>query len=298
MPATCEQETEVRSMKIVVLICILCVCFCASRESEKAELLVAVSIPPLAEIVEEIGKDRVSVLIMVPPGASPHTYEPTPGQLRKISTANIFVKVGTSLEFELTWLDKLLVMNKHMKLCDASQAIVTLEHAHHHDGTYHEIDPHIWVSLHNAQQMAVNICSTLVLVDSAHRSDYTSHLEAYVIKLDSLDKEIAKLFMQKAKKEFLVYHPAWEYFAQDYGLKQIVIEAEGKEPTAQDLQYIVQYARKNGIKTIFASPQFNTLSAHTIARDIGGEVVLISPLERNYLKNMSAVARAIATALE
>ncbi|HUV35366.1 MAG TPA: zinc ABC transporter substrate-binding protein [Patescibacteria group bacterium] len=290
---------------------------CARRTGDAGTLTVAVSIPPQAEFVERIGGDRVHVLVMIPPGANPHTYEPTPSQLVELTEAVLYVKVGSGIEFELEWLDRIVSLNSEMLVVDASEGIelatargTGADHVHgdtrnpaEESGTAHAqertgIDPHIWVSPRNAMIMVENTFRGLAAVDPAHRDGYTARRDAYVQELKELDRSIERMFAQKTQRKFITYHPAWGYLARDYGLEQISIEVEGKEPTARGIEHLVTQAKRLGITAVFVSPQFNTKSAEVIAREIGGAVFPADPLAPNYIENIRAVAAAIAGAMK
>jgi len=267
---------------VVFILFMICVLFVPQREKNEGRIRVAVSIPPQAEFVERIGGDRVEVMVMVPPGASPHTYEPTPSQLRDVSKAEIYAKVGSGVEFELAWMDKIASVNKEMLIVDCSKGIKFIEK-----------DPHVWLSPRNARIMVENIYKGLVKVDPVNKEYYQKNKEKYLEELERLDNEIAQAISKK-RRRIMVYHPAWAYFCRDYGLEQIAIEREGKEPTPKGILNLIEQARRDNIKVIFASPEFSTKGAEVIAKEINGTVILISPLEKNYLENMRKVAKAFA----
>lgn len=276
---------------------------CSQPEDRHDRMQVVVTIPPLAEFVEQIGGNKVHVSIMVPAGASPHSYEPTPGQLTEVAEADLYVKVGTPVEFEIVWLEKLLATNPRIRVCSASKGIdlISVEDEHSHTslvGHGHTNDPHVWVSPENARVMVTNIYQCMIAIDEKNGNYYTANKDNYLRTLDSLDSEIRRILGTKKNKIFLVFHPAWSYFARTYGIEQLAIEIEGKEPTAQMLQATINRAREAGTDVIFTSPQFNTKSAEVIAREIEGTVIHIDPLERNYTANMGKIARLLAQSLE
>lgn len=274
--------------------------FHVTEKENNEKIGVVVTIPPLAEFVEKIGGDKVDVTIMVPPGASPHTYEPTPFQLKKLSKAKMYVKVGSGIEFELAWMDKIASINKKMLIVDCSKGIEFIKHVNNHgkDHTSQKIDPHIWLSIKNVKIMVENIYNGLIHIDPKNLEYYTKNKEKYLQELDKLDKEIRNILSGKNNKKFIVYHPAWTYFARDYGLEQIPIEKEGKEPTSKEIIKLIKYAKENNITLIFTSPQFNTKTAEIIAKEINGKIVFIDPLEKNYLENMRKVAKIFAEVLK
>jgi zinc transport system substrate-binding protein len=239
----------------------------------------------------------------VPPGADPHTYELTPSQMMKVSKAKMYAKVGSGVEFELAWMDKIIEQNKAMLVTDCSKGIQMREmEEYYHDedtGEHHRgEDPHIWLSPQNAKLMVGNICSGLVQVDPQNEAYYTRNRDEYLMKLDALDKDIQAGLSKVINRRFMVFHPAWGYFARDYNLEQIPIAIGGKEPSAKDIANLIQKAKELGIKIIFAEPQFNPRSAETIAKEIGGRVVFIDPLAEDYISNMRLVLDELVKAME
>jgi len=295
---------------IVIIIAILIVVvFASSCKSSPAanarnDHIVIASILPLAGFAEKVGGGKIDVFEMVPPGASPHTYEPTPGQLEKLSNAGIYLSVGSGIEFEIAWLDKITAINDKMMLVDCSKGIELIETSgslndqnsdHDDEGVYNGIeddhnrsatDPHIWLSPINASVMVENIYLSL------------SELLDFQNDLEMLDIRIREILMGKIQRKIIVFHPGWSYFAREYGLEQIVIEKEGKEPSPRDMVNIIDSAKDSGIKIIFASPEFSPKSAEVIADEIGGNVVFISPLARDYIENLTKVAEAFEKSME
>jgi zinc transport system substrate-binding protein len=276
-------------------------CQGASQPSDK--IGVVVTILPQADFVENVGGEEVEVTVMVPPGADPHTYEPTPSQLVKVSEAKMYAKVGSGIEFELAWMDKIIEQNKAMLVVDCSKGIQMMEMEGHHDdeddSEHHQgEDPHIWLSPKNAKLMVGNICSGLVQVDPQNEAYYTRNRDEYLAKLDAMDKDIQEGLSGLKNRRFIVLHPAWGYFARDYNLEQIPIEIGGKEPSAKDIANLIQKAEGQNIKIIFASPEFNPRSAEVIAKEIGGRVVFIDPLAKDYIKNMRLVLNEFVQVME
>ncbi|WP_298665340.1 metal ABC transporter solute-binding protein, Zn/Mn family [uncultured Methanofollis sp.] len=257
---------------------------CTTQAPESGKMLVAVTIPPQAESVGAIGGDRVDVLVLVPPGASPHTYELTPGQLTDLSRARLYAAVGSGVEFETAWMEKIREVNPRMTVVDSSEGVALLP-----DG-----DPHIWLSPANAKVMAENVCDGLVAADPAGKDVYEANLAAYLAHLDALDAEIRAEVGESGCRAFLVSHASWGYFARDYGLVQIPVEEGGKDPSPRQIEETVAHARAGNISVVFAAPEASTRSAHVIADEIGGRVVSLSPLAGNYTENLRAASAAIA----
>ncbi|TGC10919.1 metal ABC transporter solute-binding protein, Zn/Mn family [Methanolobus halotolerans] len=281
--------------------------------------VVVVSILPEAEFVEQIAGDQAKVIVMVPSGADPHSYEVTPGQLRELSDADMYVKVGSGLSFENVWMDRLIAVNPDMHIVDASNGIQlrTMEsHSHeeaeeehedesegeHVEGDHTEEasgsrDPHIWTSPKNAQMMVENIYEGMVEIDPENGDMYAQNRDAYIAELEAADADVRKALEGKEGSSFLVYHPSWGYFADDYGLEQISVEVEGKEPSVQDMRNLIDIAREEDIKVIFVQSGFSTSSAQTIADAIDGEVVEVDPLAKDYIDNLAKVTAAFEKGL-
>ncbi|MFH1640023.1 MAG: zinc ABC transporter substrate-binding protein [Chloroflexota bacterium] len=225
---------------------------CVRSTGLQEKMIVAVSILPQSEPVEAIGGEKVSVMVMVPPGHDPHTYEPKPSQMRALADAALYLKLGSGLAFELAYLDRLIDINKKMAVCDLSQGIQLIKstEADAEGGA----DPHIWLSPLNAGIMGQNACNCMVEIDPTNKVFYEENCAAYIGKLTQLDKDIREGLAQVKNRRFMVLHPAWVYFARDYNLEEIAIEVEGKEPSAQDMAGLIDTAKEYQIKIIFVSP--------------------------------------------
>jgi len=258
----------------------------SGKGGEGSGIIIVVTIPPQAEFVKRVGGEKVAVITMVPQWANPHTYEPTPAQLMNVSKAKMYVKMGSGIEFEIAWMDKIKSINENMLIVDCSNGIELLKESG-------KADPHIWLSPKNAKIIVENICEGLVQIDPANSTYYEQNKEAYLRELDALDKEISQILSKTSAHKFIVYHPAWSYFARDYGLEQISVEEGGKEPTPERIASIIEEAKRNNITKIFASPQFKD-KAEVIAKEIGGKVVEINPLAENYIENMRKFAEELA----
>lgn len=249
------------------------------------KLIVFVSVLPQADFVKQLGGDKVEVNVMMPPGANEHSYEPDSGQLKALSQADFYVKVG-SLPFEDAWMERLMAANKDMLVVDSSKSIELIDD-----------NPHIWLSPRLVRLQAQGITEAMIKLDPQNRDYYQERNQAFLQQLDSLDHEITKLLSSVKGKSFLVYHPAWGYFARDYGLKEVGIEEHGKEPGAGEMSRIIDYAKQHNIRTVFASTQHSTRSAEAVASELGGKVVVIDPLPASYIDNMRQVADIMAREL-
>lgn len=260
----------------------------AKSSNASHKIVVAATIAPLGDFVKAIGGDKVSVIVVVPPGAEPHTFEPTPSLMVDLSRADLYIMNGAGLEY---WIDRLLETNKNMTVLDSSEGISLLAESEE------EIDPHIWLSLRNAAIQAENICRGLTEVDPQNKDYYARNRDDYLEKLKSLDENFNGTFAGKKNKIFIVHHPAWTYFARDYGLNQLPLMENEKEPGPKYLGEVIEIARKNNITTLFVEPQYNPKAAETIAQEMNARVVTIDPLAENYLDNLINASREIALSL-
>ena len=282
------------------------------KEKEaKTPLQVTVSIVPQEYFVKRIGGDRVSVNAMIQPGTDPHTYEPKPEQLKTTAQSQAYFKIGVSLED--AWKDRLNSVNQQMLIVDTSQGVdkipLTAEHNHDHDHDHdhskeekhqagkNTLDPHIWLSPKRVKAQAKTIYQTLAQLDPGQEAIYRANLEKFSQELDALDQEIRQNLAGIKNKKFMVFHPEWGYFAQDYGLEMIAIEIDGNEPSAAQLSQLIKQAKKENIKVIFTQPEFSQKSAETIAREIGGQVIPISAFAENWSENLRQVSQKMATVL-
>jgi zinc transport system substrate-binding protein len=291
------------------------------------KLPVFVSIVPQKYFVQQIGKDLVDVKVMVQPGASPATYEPKPKQMADLSKTKTYFTIG--VPFENAWLEKIRAANPNMQVVHTDHGIEKLtmaahhhddpaqEHQEHHDDghdhkkgehhgdaahgkDHHEhagLDPHIWLSPPLVKIQARNILTALQEADPGHRSVYETNFKAFTAQIDQLDAGLKKSFTGKTGLQFMTFHPAWGYFAHAYGLKQVPIEIEGKDPKPAQLKELIRHARKDGINVVFVQPQFSTKSAELIAREIGGQVAFADPLAEDWMANLRQVANKFQAAL-
>jgi len=302
-------SVSMRRVLILVMVAGLLLAGCArlrSSEEEMApDLQVTVSIVPQAYFVERIGGEHVAVQVMVEPGQSPHTYEPKPEQLVALSQSNVYFSIGVS--FEDAWLERIAAASPGMLLVDTAAGIERRPieaHDHGDDDDDHEedhegenLDPHIWLSPRLVRIQARHMADALAELDPEHAQEYRDNLVAFEAEIDALDAEIRQQLAGLTSAKFLVFHPSWGYFADEYGLEQVAIEVGGQEPSAAELAQLITLAREEGIRVVFAQPEFSTRSAEVIAEEIGGRVLLINPLALDWAENLREVARTVAEVL-
>ena len=265
-------------------------------------LKVTVSIVPQKYFVEKIAGDLVDTSVMVLPGANPATYEPKPQQMVALTRSEIYFAIG--VPFERIWLKKFSSLNSEIMIVHTEDGIEKIPmkglHGHVDENNHQGIkDPHVWLSPSLVKILSRNILIALKKADPAHRLTYETNYKTFMKELDDLDLKIRDVFMRRgAGVQFMVYHPSWGYFAKTYDLKQIPIEIEGKEPTPKELKSLIQHAKDEDVKVIFVQPQFSAKNANTIAKAIGGQVVIVDPMALNWMENLMKVAERFKRALK
>ena len=292
-----------RSILFILTIC----SFSISTAWATDPIPVFVSIAPQAYFVQQIGKDRVEVQVMVEPGADPHTYEPKPQQMAALSRAVLYFAIG--IEFETAKLEKLTAINPHMQVVRTDHGIMKLPMDVHssHGGDNHpgekkdphgSLDPHIWLSPPMVMLQARSILAALQAVDPLHRSAYEANYRSFILELVDLDAYLRATFDSLKGSPFMVFHPSWGTFAHTYGLEQVPIEVEGKSPKPAQLKQLIENARTSHIKVVFVQPQFSAKSAQQIAKAIGGRVVAVDPLARDWATNLHQAAEEFKDAFK
>jgi zinc transport system substrate-binding protein len=283
-------------------------------------LRVFASVLPIKTFVEKVGGEHVDARAMVRPGFNPHTYDPTPQQISALAGAVLYIRTG--VPFEDAWMERIRSANPGMQVLDARKGLRLRKieahahdaHAHdadhrhdhhearnahasgHHDD--HEQDPHVWTSPPLARHMIGVIRDRLAMLAPAHAEDFSRNHDAYVAELETLDRELHALLNPLSNRRFLVFHPAWGYFADTYGLTQVPIQREGKTPGARALAALIDQAQQEKIRVVFVQPQFDKRQARQVAQAIGGAVIAVDPLAADYIDNLHRVGREFAQALQ
>lgn len=255
---------------------------------------VVVSIEPLRYFTEQIAGDRVRVTTMVPGGSSPETYEPTPQQLVDLDNSLAFFRVGM-LGFEQTWMAKFTANSPALKVYDTSVGIDPIFHSDRHASRMVTVaDPHTWMSATNARIIVDNICRALCELDTAGVSAYRRRADSLVARIDSVDGVVRRELAAVRHRTFLIYHPALAHFARDYGLRQLSIESDGREPSPASVERLVRLCRAEQVKVVLVQEEYAASSVEQIAKDIGGKVETINPLAYDWPNEMVSIARRIA----
>jgi zinc transport system substrate-binding protein len=276
-------------------------------------LPVMVSVAPQKYVLEKLAGPLVEVSVMVTPGADAHTFEPKPSQMAQAAKARLYFAQG--VEFEHAWLPKLSKTNPGMTVVNTLEGIELMPMEEHDDDHGHdkhakgkhakdkheelEMDPHTWTAPSLMKRQAETMAHALGKADPENAQAYNSNLKAFSDELTVLDSQIRDLLNGvPAGAEFIVFHPAWAYFAREYGLKEVAIESGGKEPSPRKLKELIKHAKETKAKAIFVQPQFSRKTAQTLADAIGAKLVPADDLAPDWNANMLAVAKALADALK
>jgi len=295
-----------RKVGLMILLTMFCLALlvisgCAHQEKKvssspdnSGKICVAVSIVPEASFVEAVGGDLVDVITMIPKGANPENYAPGPKLMEQLSDAQIYFAIGVPAETNGI-LPRLKQLNAQMKVVDLPNQVDQVYPAR--EIAPGEKDPHRWLSPKRVVIMVNSIADELAAADPEHKDIYQKNAKAYQAQLEKLDEEITASLSGVTGQSFIVYHPAMGYFADDYGLKMIALEEEGKEATAQNIQSVIDQAKKDNIKVVFYQAEMDSKQAETLAQELGGEAELIAPLAPNYIDNLGKTAKTFASVL-
>ncbi len=269
------------------------------------KLVVSVSILPQKYFIEQIAGDMVEVNVMIPPGSSPATYEPSVSQLSKIIHSLTYMRIGY-VGFEQSWMEKIRAVNPDMKIVDLSTGIDLIEeeeqkekgeHEHLHGEAHGGIDPHIWLSSNNSKIIAKNTFEELILLLPDEKDQLSEKYSELLSKIDSIQRSIINLLSTQEDRSFIIYHPALSYFARDYNLKQFSLEIGGKTPSPAHMKWMIDLGREKKISTIFLQEQFDQKNAEVLAKAIGAKVVLINPLDPDWEGQMFNIANQLSSSL-
>ena len=258
--------------------------------SDKPDVLV--TIEPLRYFAEQIAGEHFTIQSMVPKGSSPETYDPTPQQLVDLTECKAYLAVG-HLGFEQQWIQKLSENAPNVRFCNTSEGVKYLSSSHTHDGEKAGDEPHVWTSPSNALIMAKNICNLFCELDPEHQEEYTQNYTQLATLIQQTDAEIRTIVNNGVQTTFAIYHPTLTYFANDYGLEQLCIESDGKEPSPAQLKTLIEHCKKDHVKVIFIQQEFNQHNAEIVAQETGAELVTINPLSYEWQKEIINIANAL-----
>ena len=268
------------------------VSFIAGAQSKPT---VAVTIAPQAGFVREVAGDLVNIVTMMPPGANHETFSPPPQDMEKLSVAALYLAMGLPPE-RAGLLPKLAEMNRDMRIVD-----VQMEVAKTYPPRYfapNDQDPHIWLSPKRAIAMVSLTAQELSRIDPSNSATYAANAERYIARIQAADQEIQASFKTLWNRMFIVYHPAFGYFAEDYNLTMVALEEEGKEADPRRFREVIDMAKEKGIKVIFYQEDIDGRQSRTFAEELGGQAEKVSPMATDYVENLLRMARTFAMVLK
>ncbi len=268
-------------MKILIVNVVMVFLFsCSGTDEHSGKDVIAVSILPQKYFVNQIAGQDFDIHVMIPPGASPATFDPSPKDLTRIANAKAYFKIG-HIGFEKGWDEKIKSVSKELTFYDLSGGVAFIsgiDHGDHHHG----IDPHIWMSVKNVKLISRNILNALQELNPSKKDIYNDNFLRFAHRLDSLDQWITGQLSNRDRDVFLIFHPALTYYARDYGLVQESLEFEGKQPTPMHFKKITKKAKQHGIQHVFIQKQFDIENAQVLANQINADIIEIDPLNEHW----------------
>lgn len=287
------------------LLCALLFVACKQKPVTQEEQIISVSIEPQRYFAEKIAGDRFVIHTVVPTGQSPESYDPTSQQMVRIGESLAYFQIGP-IGFEQAWIERIKQNNPQVAFFDLSQGMGFLEgeehdhdhasaegddHAHHHHGA---TDPHIWSSMEGARLIAHNLLEAFVALDAENNDYYQTNYNSLMAEIEATEATIAELLKPVLSRTFIIYHPALTYFAEEFHLKQLCIEMDGKEPSPAQLKELVDTAVNHNVQVVFIQEEFDQKNAEIIARETRCRLVRINPLAYDWSKEMIHIAEALA----
>ena len=270
---------------------------CSTGAETEDKPVISVSIIPQQYFIEQLSGGLAEVNVMIPPGASPATYEPTVSQLGKLDRSSVYMRIG-HVGFEQSWMEKITSVNPGMKIVDLSEGVEIIgedagDGGDHHGHAHHGTDPHIWMSTINARIIARNIHKELLLLFPGEKEYLQARFDLFSHSLDSLHQAIGGKLEGIENRTFMIYHPALTYYARDYALEQLSLEIEGKSPSPMHLKEMTDLARVNHISKILIQSQFDRKNAEILARETGAEIIQFDPLDLQWGDQMYYIAEQL-----
>jgi len=263
---------------------------CSQTSTNSIKPIVAVSIVPEKAFVEAVAGDLVNVITLIPPGYSPENYEPSNKTMAELNNAKVYFTIGVPTESGNILSD---ISNINVVHLEDAVSDVYPDRLFSDGGR----DPHIWLSIQRVKVMVETIANTLSQIDPQNEAVYQSNKTIYFGMLDDVKNQIEAIFADKTMRTFFAYHPAFGYFADEFGLTMVAMEEEGKEATIQHLNDVIDLAEHLNIHTVFYQIEIDSSQVNSFAEEINGESVSLNPLSDDYINNLLEMANQIGDAL-
>lgn len=273
---------------IYLLLATLLLASCGGKENDRR--VITVTIEPLRYFVGQLVGDKAEIVTMVPTGSSPETYEPTARQMVALSKSMMFVKIG-DLGFERALTEKTKSIAPELTIVNTSEGLAAME-----SSSRGVTDQHTWMSCANALVIAKNIYDALVVADKANSAYYEERYKALTDKINKLDSDLSTMLEGVAGQAFIIYHPALTYFAKEYGLRQLAVEEDGREPSAASLAKVIDEAKANNVGMMLVQKEFDRRNAEIVVNELGGiDMKTIDPLSAKWDEEMRRIGGIIAS---
>jgi zinc transport system substrate-binding protein len=258
---------------------------------------VAVTIEPQRYFARRIGGDKFSIEVVVPGGQEAESYDPTPRQMVEVSRCRAYLRIGY-VGFEQIWMPSIKANNPEIRVFDLSEGFPVLHgnDAEAVDNHFHPggIDPHIWSSFGGAKVIAANTLKAFVALDPKDESFFRTNYEHLNAELDALEDSVRLQMEPLRGKAFVIYHPALTYFAREFGLRQLCIEDNGKEPSPAGMKELIDQVHRYGAKIVFVQVNFDTKNVEMLAKETGCRIVRINPMGYDWFADMRLIAKSLA----
>ncbi|SEF87134.1 metal ABC transporter solute-binding protein, Zn/Mn family [Parabacteroides chinchillae] len=284
---------------ICLSLCLLATCTNKQQDAK----MISVTIEPQRYFAERIAGDKFKVNSVVPSGQSPETYDPTPQQMIQIDKSQAYFRIGF-IGFEQAWMDNIIKNNPDLKIFDLSEGMEFVRNEEEHDGHHHEgehhhhhpggIDPHVWSSLQGSKVIAQNTLNAFIALDKENEAYYRDNYDRLMGEINQTSESITSLLEPLKGTAFIIYHPALTYLADEFGLHQLCIEMDGKEPSPAQLKRLIETAKEHDARVVFIQQEFDQRNAELIAKEAGCKLIRINPLDYDWNKEMIHIAQSLA----
>ncbi len=265
---------------------------CSTRQTDHGgRLHVTATIAPATDLIRRLGDTLVYATTLLPQGNSPESYEPTPQTIQALATSRAYYYMG-DLGFERSWVERIQSLHPELRLVRLDVGLDTMRSSKHSGDHLH--DPHYWTSMRGLRTMSRTIYRSLCQIDSVNSPAYTASYEALSDTLVQLEQTLRATLNELPSRAFLIYHPSLSDFACEWGLEQLVVEEDGKDPTPQHLERLLLRAKALGVRVVFIQKEFDTKLTESLANELGAQTVEINPLDGDWKGQLLRIAGALS----
>lgn len=301
--SACYKFRNIRKHLIytVMIYVMLILSACSNENTDSNRPTVVVTVLPQEAFVKAVAGDLINIVTMVPPGASPESYQPTPRQMTSLSDASLYFTIGMATE-QTNILPSATSLNKNLQVINLVDYVDAIYPARFFeaskDPNHTGRDPHMWMSPRRVIVMVNVIKDQLKVIDPINASVYEKNAANYIKELEAIDRELKTVFEEMTTSKFIIMHPSLGYFADDYGLTMVELEQDGKTSSAEHMKYVIDFARTNDIKVIFYQLEFDSQQAKTLADEVDGTTMALEILSLDYINNLKEILRVFKDTLK